>query len=401
MKKILYIVLIGIILLGLFGCSGDNEEHIGEAKTPSGSSVQKGKDYLEVLEAFEEKGFRNIKFEIMDDLITGWLTKGGEVESVSVDGNLNYSPDEWYSEDVEVVIAYHTFPNEEYQDFKQEDTENNTNNEKSLNGFDFDTNQTINWYGVDFSVPEYFNVKDDNSQDNSMMYYPEEEDYYASLLFQSQEFNDTDDNFKIAIESYINSLLESTKFKNAEILYSNSTYIAGLSSWILSFNMLDKNGDAINSATSSYIYNKNLEKILIVTCMYDSIDQSNFDYLDDFDSTLITAVATNENQLESIYEKGYKVNFQEYDQCYLFDEDAKTIVYFTTVDYYTSTYKYTGDFNNGIIWNADGLKMKAHYHYVDNDSTLIITDANGITNKAINFGVSTIEGYLKKYGHSN
>jgi hypothetical protein len=49
----------------------------------------------------------------LEDLITGWLTNDGEVESVSVDGDKDYSPDVWYSNNVKVVITYHTFPSDD------------------------------------------------------------------------------------------------------------------------------------------------------------------------------------------------------------------------------------------------------------------------------------------------
>ena len=45
----------------------------------------------------------------LDDLITGWLTKDGEVENVSVDGDENYSADKWYSNDVEAVSYTHLY----------------------------------------------------------------------------------------------------------------------------------------------------------------------------------------------------------------------------------------------------------------------------------------------------
>ena len=110
MKKIISI-FIACIIITLVGCAGDSHE--GEAKTPSGSSIQKGRDYQEVVNDFKEKGFKNIKTEKLEDLITGWMTKDGEVESVSVDGDKEYSPDVWYSNDVEVVITYHTFPSDD------------------------------------------------------------------------------------------------------------------------------------------------------------------------------------------------------------------------------------------------------------------------------------------------
>lgn len=111
MKKFLSLCIAIVMVFSIAGCS--SEGHEGQAKTPSGSSVQHGRDYQEVYEQFEEKGFTNIQFEALDDLVTGWLTKDGEVESVSVDGDTGYSTDEWYPADVEVIITYHTFPNKE------------------------------------------------------------------------------------------------------------------------------------------------------------------------------------------------------------------------------------------------------------------------------------------------
>ena len=78
-----------------------------------------GKDYEEVREIFEKQGFTNIKLEAIEDLITGWLTKDGEVEDVSVGGDVNYLSDKWYPKDTEVVIRYHTFPS------KNDESENN------------------------------------------------------------------------------------------------------------------------------------------------------------------------------------------------------------------------------------------------------------------------------------
>lgn len=110
MKRMVNVLFACILVIALAGCSGNSNEHEGEAKTPSGSSVQKGRDYQKVIDNFEEKGFKNIKTEKLEDLITGWMTKDSEVESVSVDGNKDYSSDVWYPNDVEVVITYHTFP---------------------------------------------------------------------------------------------------------------------------------------------------------------------------------------------------------------------------------------------------------------------------------------------------
>lgn len=126
MKTTIKFLIALVLIITLVGC--DTSNHEGEAKTPSASSAQKGKDYQEVISDFEEQGFTNIKTEILDDLITGWLTKDGEVESVSVDGNEDYSSDTWYPNDVEVIVTYHTFPiKDNDQNDKETDDKTETN----------------------------------------------------------------------------------------------------------------------------------------------------------------------------------------------------------------------------------------------------------------------------------
>jgi uncharacterized lipoprotein YehR (DUF1307 family) len=128
MKRIACVLFACILIIALAGCGGNGHE--GEAKTPSGSSVQKGSDYHEVINVFKEQGFKNIKTKKLEDLITGWITKDGEVESVSVDGNTDYSADDWYPNNVEVVITYHTFPAKS-DSTKQEDSQKDSNDESA------------------------------------------------------------------------------------------------------------------------------------------------------------------------------------------------------------------------------------------------------------------------------
>lgn len=139
MKKVVCIFVTFIMIIALTGCSGGSNTHEGEAKTPSGSNVQKGRNYQSVADDFEKKGFINIKTKALDDLVTGWLTKDGEVESVSVDGDEKYSADKWYSNDVEVIITYHTFPKDKEKtestspDLSEaNDSQQDTNNEAAI-----------------------------------------------------------------------------------------------------------------------------------------------------------------------------------------------------------------------------------------------------------------------------
>ena len=128
MKRIVSVLIACILVIALAGC--DSKGHEGEAKTPSGSSIQKGRNYQEVINNFTEKGFKNIKTETLEDLITGWITKDGEVESVSVDGNKGYSSDVWYPNNVEVIITYHTFPAKPGST-KQEDLQKDNHDESA------------------------------------------------------------------------------------------------------------------------------------------------------------------------------------------------------------------------------------------------------------------------------
>jgi hypothetical protein len=113
MKKLVSVLIVSIFVIALAGCGEDSNEHEGEAKTPSGSSVQEGRNFQDVVKDFKEQGFTNIKTKSLEDLITGWITKDGEVEEVSVGGDVDYSSDEWVSSDTEVIIKYHTFKKEE------------------------------------------------------------------------------------------------------------------------------------------------------------------------------------------------------------------------------------------------------------------------------------------------
>lgn len=131
MKKFFAFLVSMSMLFSLSACDDSNSnDHEGEAKAPSGSTVQKGEDYQDVAEEFRSRGFTNIKFEPIDDLILGWLTEDGEVESVSVDGDENYSSGKWYPQDVEVVISFHTFPQKSQKDDNANTTpESEKNNE--------------------------------------------------------------------------------------------------------------------------------------------------------------------------------------------------------------------------------------------------------------------------------
>lgn len=116
MRNIGSILISAMLVMMLAGCGEGSNDHTGEAKTPSASSAQEGRHYQEVVDEFKGNGFTNVKTEKLEDLITGWITKDGEVEEVAVGGDVEYTPDEWMPEGTEVVITYHTFKDEETEE---------------------------------------------------------------------------------------------------------------------------------------------------------------------------------------------------------------------------------------------------------------------------------------------
>ena len=126
MKRTFLPLLLTLALIVLSGCSGETAEGI---KMPFSSGVCKGENYQEIIADLEEAGFTNIQVEIMDDLITGFLTKDGEVEQVSVDGEAKYDPVARYPKDVESVVTYHTFPQKDEPEEPEEPNEPESSSE--------------------------------------------------------------------------------------------------------------------------------------------------------------------------------------------------------------------------------------------------------------------------------
>lgn len=112
MKRILCVIFLIVSCMMLTACE-DYSEHPGEGKTPSGSIIMQGRYYSDVYETFVERGFTNIKIEQIADLIAGSSMENGEVEKVSVGGNVDYDVDKWVPADTEVIIYYHTFSDDE------------------------------------------------------------------------------------------------------------------------------------------------------------------------------------------------------------------------------------------------------------------------------------------------
>ena len=119
MKKISKLLLLILSAIIIYGCGNSKDDNNPDLILPpaSASSLYK-KNYKDVVTQFEKSGFNNIEVQKLEDLITGWITKDGSVESVSIDGDTNYDSSNKYSKNSKILIVYHTFKSRN----------NNTNN---------------------------------------------------------------------------------------------------------------------------------------------------------------------------------------------------------------------------------------------------------------------------------
>lgn len=78
----------------------------GEAMVPGSAWDFKYDNYKEVETELKNAGFTNIKTAILYDIVWGW-TSEGEVDSVSINGNDDFSKGDVFKKDAEIVITYH------------------------------------------------------------------------------------------------------------------------------------------------------------------------------------------------------------------------------------------------------------------------------------------------------
>lgn len=110
-KALLILVLFWVIVL--VGYEIRNSVHYakGDVKAPISGTSESLKDlnYKDARDMFESAGFQYIVLESKEDLIIGFLKKEGTVDSISINGDSNFSKGSWFSADAKVRIIYHGF----------------------------------------------------------------------------------------------------------------------------------------------------------------------------------------------------------------------------------------------------------------------------------------------------
>lgn len=164
MKRNISIVLLVILIFAtISGCSND-----GRIRVPKSASECKDKDYLDVKALFESAGFTNVSVNAIEDLVTGWITKDGAVERVSINGDDNFGSLAKFDPSAEVVVTYHTFPSTEDNSEEIEKPEPETTKDEETNN-------------------EMLQKSEDEDPDNEVLQ-KTEDDEYSNLKSQTQAY---------------------------------------------------------------------------------------------------------------------------------------------------------------------------------------------------------------------
>ena len=99
-----------LILIITIGALNESKVSAGKIRVNLSLSELVGENYEDVVFDLKKAGFTNVETEVLDDLVTGWLTKDGEVEEVKIDGTTSFSSNSEFEAGVKIVVAYHTFP---------------------------------------------------------------------------------------------------------------------------------------------------------------------------------------------------------------------------------------------------------------------------------------------------
>lgn len=274
-----------------------------------------------------------------------------------------------------------------------------------VSGFDSATNQAFTWCGVDFSFPSYLDVQEVVS-DTWTYFYPEQEDYYASLMFQSANDIESQSAFDAALPNIIQSTFFSDeRLVDTEVISSEAIEIAGLSGWAVTFVVKEENGTR-SFCQYAIAYNPATYKVLMLSCMYDDKDQSNFDYLGDFSKMIEAAKLSNASlgQLESraqpslsIYEHAFARKFQEYTLYLLLDIDGEVFRSFATNDSGVMVGLLKGDLAAGItlFYDFGGKWQEVIERKPGSETMAILTDSDGFVWEYKSVPVDEAEAYLR------
>lgn len=107
MKKLFILIFSLIIATTISACGTPKDPNILKVETSSDNLVKE--NYQTVTSDLKTTGFTNIKTVVLEDLITGWITKDGQVKQIDINGKTDFDSGTTFPKDSKIVITYHTF----------------------------------------------------------------------------------------------------------------------------------------------------------------------------------------------------------------------------------------------------------------------------------------------------
>lgn len=105
-------ILMGISLTGFLILSANYliERRPGQLEVTTNEKNLRGENYKIVSSKFEDMGFKNIKYEKVNDLKIGFFADEGDVKEVTINGSNAFEKGSHYSQKSKIKIYYHVFP---------------------------------------------------------------------------------------------------------------------------------------------------------------------------------------------------------------------------------------------------------------------------------------------------
>lgn len=84
--------------------------HPGQLRAPDSARRYLGKQYFEVMTAFQNAGFENITIEEYRKEKKGWMERDYTTAKISINGQTQFGKGEWFDQYAEIHIVYYVFP---------------------------------------------------------------------------------------------------------------------------------------------------------------------------------------------------------------------------------------------------------------------------------------------------
>ena len=82
---------------------------VAQAAIPVSAKEAKGEQYSEIVDKLKGAGFGDIAISVDYDLILGWIHSVGEIETISINGDVSFDSESMVTVDSKIEIVYHDF----------------------------------------------------------------------------------------------------------------------------------------------------------------------------------------------------------------------------------------------------------------------------------------------------